>query len=49
MRAIMTHCLYIFYPIFQCGYSDVSIKNIDILPNRKYLADIADSAKEQYS
>ena len=30
-------------------YSDVSIKNIDILPNRQYIANIADSAQEQYS
>ena len=31
------------------SYSDVSIKNIDILPNRQYIANIADSAQEQYS
>ena len=30
-------------------YSDVSIKNIDILPNRQYIAYTADSAQEQYS
>ena len=30
-------------------YSDVSIKNIDILPNRQYIANSADSAQEQYS
>ena len=30
-------------------YSDVSIKNIDILPNRQYIANTADSAQEQYS
>ena len=31
------------------NYSDVSIKNIDILPNRQYIANTADSAQEQYS
>ena len=31
------------------GYSVVSIKNIDILPNRQYIANTADSAQEQYS
>ena len=31
------------------AYSDVSIKNIDILPNRQYIANTADSAQEQYS
>jgi hypothetical protein len=30
-------------------YSYVSIKNIDILPNRQYIANTADSAQEQYS
>ena len=30
-------------------YSVVSIKNIDILPNRQYIANTADSAQEQYS
>ena len=30
-------------------YSDVSIKNIDVLPNRQYIANTADSAQEQYS
>ena len=30
-------------------YSDVSIKNIDILPDRQYISDTADSAQEQYS
>ena len=30
-------------------YSDISIKNIDILPNRQYIANTADSAQEQYS
>ena len=30
-------------------YSGVSIKNIDILPNRQYIANTADSAQEQYS
>ena len=30
-------------------YSDVSITNIDILPNRQYIANTADSAQEQYS
>ena len=30
-------------------YSDVSIKNIDILPNWQYIANTADSAQEQYS
>ena len=30
-------------------YSDVSVKNIDILPNRQYIANTADSAQEQYS
>ena len=30
-------------------YSDVSIKNIDILPNRQYIANTADSAQERYS
>ena len=30
-------------------YSGVSIKNIDILPNRQYRANTADSAQEQYS
>ena len=30
-------------------YSDVYIKNIDILPNRQYIANTADSAQEQYS
>jgi hypothetical protein len=39
-----------FYtPTTQCMYSDVSIKNIDILPNRQYIANTADSAQEQYS
>ena len=31
------------------AYSDVSIKNIDILPNRQYIANTADSAQERYS
>ena len=31
------------------SYSDVSIKNIDILPNRQYIANTADSAQERYS
>ena len=30
-------------------YSDVSIKNTDILLNRQYIANTADSAQEQYS
>ena len=30
-------------------YSDVSIKNFNILPNRQYIANTADSAQEQYS
>jgi hypothetical protein len=30
-------------------YSDVSIKNIDIRPNRQDIANTADSAQEQYS
>ena len=30
-------------------YSAVSIKNIDILPNRQYIANTADSPQEQYS
>ena len=30
-------------------YSDVSIKNIDILPNRQYIANTVDLAQEQYS
>ena len=30
-------------------YSDVSIKNIDFLPNRQYIANTADSAQERYS
>ena len=30
-------------------YSDVSIKNIDILPNRQYIANTADSAQKRYS
>ena len=30
-------------------YSDVSIKNIDILPNWQYIANTADLAQEQYS
>ena len=30
-------------------YSDVSIKNIVILPNRQYIANTADSTQEQYS
>ena len=30
-------------------YSAVSIKNIDILPNRQYIANTADSAQERYS
>ena len=30
-------------------YSDTSIKNIDILPNRQYIANTANSAQEQYS
>ena len=34
---------------FLQNYSGVSIKNIDILPNRQYIANIADSAQEQYS
>ena len=33
----------------QCTYSDVSIKNIDILPNWQYIANTADLAQEQYS
>ena len=33
----------------ETDYSDVSIKNIDILPNRQYIANTADSAQEQYS
>ena len=37
------------YPIVKLGYSDVSIKNINILPNRQYIANTADSAQEQYS
>ena len=41
-RAIITRGLYTFY-------SGVSIKNIDILPNRQYIANTADSAQEQYS
>ena len=31
------------------SYSDVSIKNIDILPNWQYIANTADSAQERYS
>ena len=31
------------------AYSDVSIKNIDILPNWQYIANTADLAQEQYS
>ena len=31
------------------NYSDVSIKNVGILPNRQYIAYTADSAQEQYS
>ena len=36
---------------FNCftTYSDVSIKNIDILPNQQYIANTADSAQERYS
>ena len=30
-------------------YSGVSIKNIDILPNRQYIANTADLAQERYS
>ena len=37
------------FPLSICKYSDVSIKNIDILPNRQYIAYTADSAQEQYS
>ena len=33
----------------QDSYSSVSIKNIDILPNRQYITITADSAQEQYS
>ena len=33
----------------QASYSDVSIKNIDILPNWQYIANTTDSAQEQYS
>ena len=33
----------------QKNYSDVSIKNIDILQNQQYIANTADSAQEQYS
>ena len=33
----------------QTIYSVVSIKNIDILPNRQYIANTADSAQERYS
>ena len=32
-----------------CSYSDVSIKNINILPNRQYIANTANLAQEQYS
>ena len=31
------------------AYSDVSIKNIEILPNWQYIANTADLAQEQYS
>ena len=31
------------------AYSDVPIMNIDILPNRQYIANTANSAQEQYS
>ena len=34
--------------VFQT-YSDVSIKNIDILPNRQYIANTANLAQERYS
>ena len=34
---------------FYQTYSDVSIKNIDILPNRQYIANTANSAQERYS
>ena len=39
----------VFFPKLSDEYSDVSIKNIDILPNRQYIANTADSAQEQYS
>ena len=37
------------FPPFDDGYSAVSIKNIDILPNWQYIANTADSAQERYS
>ena len=39
--------LLLIYSLFL--YSDVSIKNIDILPNRQYIANTADLAQERYS
>ena len=38
-----------FKEISKIRYSDVFIKNIDILPNRQYIANTADLAQEQYS
>ena len=43
--ALWKACIIIDY----IRYSDVSITNIDILPNRQYIANTADSAQEQYS
>ena len=41
--------IYIFILQTAYKYSAVSIKNIDILPNRQYKANTADSAQERYS
>ena len=41
--------MFINFGFFSSAYSDVSIKNIDILPNRQYIANTANSAQEQYS
>ena len=39
----------IHFDFCELSYSDVSIKNIDILSNRQYIANTADLAQEQYS
>ena len=41
--------IWIIIFLVQNSYSGVSIKNIDILPNRQYIANTADSAQEQSS
>ena len=58
IRVKLHHSGYAKVPIIRTGmyassavrsYSDVSVKNIDILPNRQYIANIANSAQERYS